>query len=57
MSGKRLYFYLSWHKERTGFFLQIDFNIRYHHNAWGNSGLLSLFWVTLMSTSEKSTEV
>lgn len=56
MSGKRLYFiFLGTRKEQV--FLQIDCNIRYHHNAWGNSGLLSLFWVTLMSTSEKSTEV
>lgn len=35
-------FFLSSHKERAGF-SQRDFSIRCHHNAWGDSGLLSWF--------------
>lgn len=56
MSGKRLYF-IFLHTRKEQVFLQIDSNIRYHHNAWGNSGLLSLFSLVDMSVTQKLTEV
>lgn len=40
------------HPSQEQGFIEIDFSIRDYYKAWGNSGLLSLFWMALMLTGQ-----